>query len=241
MLDGPVAAMAERVGRVCLAEEVCPPQEEEEVGVEAKDDDEDDSAWHKLEDGGKVEASGEGTVSTSEAKSTETKGDGVDGKGDKPEDGPEPSDSLLYSKSEGGERVDQDHVGDDGDGQVPHVLREDGAEESVAEQGAQRVVFNEVDVGDEASGSDDDDDGGGKITGGKTENQGVTKLATRAIEEVRQNDGHGTEKGETANDHIHNVADMAYTLLLEDGGGVGGVVAVDVADGGVMVTDHPLV
>lgn len=142
LLHGSVSAVADRVGGICLAEEVGPPQKEEEMGVEAENDDKDDTSWHKAEDGGKGEASGEGTVATSEAKSTESKRNGVDDKGDKPEDGPKPPHSLLHSKGEGRQRVDQDNVGDEGDGQVPEVLREDGAGDDVAKERTWRVVFD---------------------------------------------------------------------------------------------------
>lgn len=142
LLHGSVSAVADRVGGVCLAEEVGAPQKEEEMGVEAENDDKDDTSWHKAEDGGKVEASGEGTVASLEAKPTESKRNGVNDKGDKPKDGPKPTDSLLDGKGEGRQRVDQDHVGDEGDGQVPEVLGEDGAGDDVAKERTWRVVFD---------------------------------------------------------------------------------------------------
>lgn len=68
----------------------------------------------------------------------------------------------------------------------------------------------------------------------------MTKLATPAIENVGKDDGNSTNKGETTNDHVYNVADMADTLLLKGGGGVGNVVSLDEADGRIMVMYRPL-
>lgn len=71
--------MADGTGIVGFAEEVGPSQKEEEMGVEAQNDDKDNGSWDKLEDAGKVKRRGEGAVSAPKPKSTQTKGNGVDG------------------------------------------------------------------------------------------------------------------------------------------------------------------
>lgn len=114
--------LAERVGGVRLAKEVSSTKEEEEVGVEAENDDKDNGTWDKLEDAGKVEAGGDGAVAATEAEAAKAKGDGVDDERDKPEDGPEPADAPLDGEGEGGQRKDEDDVGDNGDREVPKVL-----------------------------------------------------------------------------------------------------------------------
>ncbi len=96
LLYGSMPAVADRIGMVGLAEQVGASQEEEEMGVEADDDDEHDSSWDELEDGGKVEGCGESTVSSPKAKASEAPGNGVNDQGNEPKDGPEPSDPLLH-------------------------------------------------------------------------------------------------------------------------------------------------
>lgn len=139
------------------------------MGVEAEDNDEDESSRYKLEDAREQEAGGQGTVATTETKAAYAKGNGVDGEGDEPESGPEPAYTSLYGEGKVGQGMYKNHVRDNGDGKVPEMLGEDGADEDVAEEGARGIFADEVDLADEAGGRDDDGDGGDEIAGGEAE------------------------------------------------------------------------
>lgn len=126
--------------------------------------------------------------------------------------------------------MDENHVGYDGDGQVPQVLGEDGADENVAEKGAGAGMFYQIDVGYKTRSCDDDHNGGGEIAGCQAKDESVAKLSTSSIEDVRQNDEEGADEGEAANDHVNIIGCCANALLLESGIGVCSVVSSGDAD-----------
>lgn len=139
--------------------------------------------------------------------------------------------------------MDEDHVGDNGDGQVPEMLGEDGADKDVTQEGAWIALLDEVDVGEETGGGDDDDDARSQVARGEAKDESVAKLAASSIQDVGQDDGEGTDKGETADDHVDRVAGGTDAFALKGGGvigiGIGAVVGGNEADGRMVIVKPP--
>ena len=99
--------------------------------------------------------------------------------------------------------------------------------------------LDEVDVGEKAGGGDDDDDRSHQIAGGEAEDERVSKLSTSSIQDVRQDDGECTDKRETADDHVDNVARVTDAFMLECSSSIGGVVGSNDTDGRIIIASPP--